>query len=73
MVSLTVHNRELPELITQLPHDLIYDTGGDDSQLACMLQFIDNNDSIKLHVPHSKMKRYLVVLCNTVVGPPGIL
>ena len=46
---------------------------GDDSNLACMLQFTDNNDSIKLRVLHSKMKWYLVVLCNTVVGPPGIL
>ena len=27
-----------------------------------MLQFIDNNDSIELHVPHWKMKWYLVVL-----------
>lgn len=34
---------------------------------------IENNDSIKLHVPLSEMKWYLVVLCNTAVGPGGIL
>lgn len=70
MMFLIVHNCELAKLIIQLPM-IWYMT------LAVMtptsLHVIDNNDGIKLHVPPSNMKRCLVVLCNTAVGPRGIL
>lgn len=37
------------------------------------LHVLDSNAGIKVHVPPSEMKWYSAVLCNTAVGPRGIL
>lgn len=42
-------------------------------QVAVILQFIDNNDGIEVRGHGSQMKQRSFVLCNTVVGPSGIL